>query len=70
MVAIDLNRPHLMPNHDTAALLVYAVQGSDVCMTMVDGRILYENGAFLTIDTERVMHDLRASCARLFGEQE
>lgn len=70
VVAIDLNRPHLMPNHDTAALLVYAVQGSDVCMTMVDGRILYENGAFLTIDTERVMHDLRASCARLFGEQE
>lgn len=70
VVALNLDRPHLMPNHDTAALLVYAAQGSDVCMTMVDGRILYDNGAFTTIDAERVMHDLKASCARLFGEQE
>ncbi len=53
IVAIDLRKPHLVPNLETLATLCYSAQGSDVCMTMVNGRVLYENGEFKTIDAER-----------------
>ncbi|MBO4991873.1 MAG: amidohydrolase [Firmicutes bacterium] len=66
VVAIDLDRPHLMPAHDILALLTYSVQGSDVVMTMVDGKILYENGQFLTMDMEKTKFELEAALQRLF----
>jgi len=66
VVAIDLDKPHLMPIHDIPALLVYTTQGSDVAMTMVDGKILFDRGEYPTIDTERVRYDLDKSIARLF----
>ena len=66
VVAIDLDRPHLVPRHDIPALLTYSVQGSDVVMTMVDGNILYEDGQFLTMDWEKTKFDLDAAFTRLF----
>jgi len=50
IIAIDLDKPHLFPNNDTVSLLIYSAHGSDVCMTMVDGKILYENGKFTSLD--------------------
>ena len=50
LIALDLTKPHMVPNLDPLALAVYSAQGSDVAMTMVDGNILYENGEFLTLD--------------------
>ena len=44
IVAVNLDAPHMKPNLDPLALLVYSAQASDVTMTMVDGRILYEGG--------------------------
>ena len=37
-------------------------------MTMVDGKILYENGEFKTIDAEKVRWDVKAALKRLYGE--
>jgi 5-methylthioadenosine/S-adenosylhomocysteine deaminase len=36
-------------------------------MTMVDGRILYENGEYLTLDREKVMFDAKQAVKRLYG---
>ena len=66
LIALDLTRTHLYPNFDTAALVTASAQAGDVCMTMVDGKILYENGEFLTFDAERVRADMRAAVARLY----
>ncbi|MBQ5797108.1 MAG: amidohydrolase [Firmicutes bacterium] len=66
IIAIDMDRPHLMPTHDIPSLLTYSAQGSDVVMTMVDGKILYENGVYMTIDFEKVKFDLDASVKRIF----
>lgn len=66
LIAIDLDRPHLYPNFDAPALLVASAQASDVCLTMVDGRILYENGEFKTLDRERVMFDAKRAVERLY----
>ena len=66
IVAIDFDKPHLIPAPDYPAMICYAVQGSDVCMTMVDGQILYENGAYLTLDAERVLAEARTALRELY----
>ena len=69
IVAFDVNKPHLTPNLNPEALLVYSAQGSDVCMTMVDGKILYENGEYKTIDKDRVYEEVKRSILRLYGKE-
>ena len=66
IIAIDMDKPHLYPCLDAAGLVTYAVQGSDVCLTMVDGKILYENGAYLTLDREKIMAEAKAVVKRLY----
>ena len=68
IAALDFSRPHLFPAFEALPMLVYSAQASDVCMTMVDGRILYENGEYMTIDAERVFHDAKRALGRLYGE--
>ena len=58
LAMLDLDKPHWMPCHNLLSNVVYAARGSDVCMTMVRGKILYENGTFPTIDLERTQHEL------------
>lgn len=67
IIALDLTRPHMVPNFDPMALTVYSAQGSDVVMTMVDGKILYENGEFLTLDADKILHEANAAARRLHG---
>ncbi|MBQ2095041.1 MAG: amidohydrolase family protein, partial [Firmicutes bacterium] len=65
IICVDLNALHMQPALDIPALLVYSAQASDVTMTMVDGRILYENGEFLTMDRESVTEAFQKSCEEL-----
>jgi len=50
IILVDFDKPHLFPCHNVISNLVYAAKGSDVCLTMVRGKVLYENGKFTTID--------------------
>ena len=67
LFALDMDRPHLTPCVDPLSNLLYSAQAADVCLTMADGKILYENGAFLTLDAERILHEARQAAARLLG---
>ena len=67
IVAVDMDRPHLYPAFEPLPMLAYAAQASDVVMTMVDGKILYENGEYLTIDREKAMFDAKQAVKRLYG---
>lgn len=66
IIALDFNAPHMLPAFDPISMLCYSAQGSDVAMTMVDGKILYENGEFLTIDREKVFADVKQSLKHLY----
>ena len=66
IIALDLSKPHLYPNFDTPALLTCSAQAGDVCMTMVDGNILYENGEFKTLDENKVRADMERAVERLY----
>lgn len=66
IILIDLDAPNNIPLYDAAYTAVYSARSSDVTMTMVDGRILYENGEFTTIDIEKVREDMRRVCENYF----
>jgi 5-methylthioadenosine/S-adenosylhomocysteine deaminase len=50
IIAVDLSGSHTWPFTDPVSALVYSARCDDVRMTMVAGEILYEDGAFLTLD--------------------
>lgn len=66
IIALSLDTPHMQPCLDPVSSVVYSAQASDVCLTMCDGKILYENGEFLTLDKERIMFDVTKSVKRLY----
>ncbi len=58
VVLVDFSAPHLMPCHDVVNGLVFCAKGGDVAMTMVNGKILYQNGHFPTIDLPSVVQEI------------
>jgi len=58
IVLVDFTAPHLMPCHDVMNALVFSAKGGDVALTMVGGKVLYQNGKFPTIDLNDVVREL------------
>ena len=58
LILVDFTAPHLMPCHNVMNGLVFSAKGGDVAMTMVRGKILYQNGKFPTIDLSAVVEEL------------
>ena len=69
IVLVDFTAPHLMPCHNVLNGLLWSAKGGDVAMTMVRGKILYQNGMFPTIDLKEVVEELTTyAIPRLFEE--
>ena len=68
LIALDFDRPHLLPCHDVMEHLVYSARGSDVVLTMARGKILYRDGFFSTIDLDRMKYQLEEALPVLFGK--
>lgn len=59
MILVDQSSVHVIPSEDPATNVVYSNNASDVLMTIVNGKILYEDGHFTTIDEEKLRADAR-----------
>ena len=58
-VLVDLDAVNTIPSYGYETTLLYSARGSDVRMTMVDGRVLYENGEYKTIDIEKLNYQAK-----------
>ncbi len=67
LIVLDLSGPHMHPVHDLANNLVFSASGSDIILTMVDGKVLYSEGDFPSIDMERVRFETEKSIQRIIG---
>lgn len=65
LILIDLHQPNLVPVNDMENNLIYATQGSDVRLTMVDGKVLYQDGTFHTLDAEAVLRHAEEAAREL-----
>ncbi|MCD6585100.1 MAG: amidohydrolase [Desulfobacteraceae bacterium] len=58
VIIIDTNKPHLTPMYNLHSHLVYAASGNDVDTSIINGQVVMENRALLTLDIAKVMADV------------
>ncbi|MDR2611177.1 MAG: amidohydrolase [Clostridiales Family XIII bacterium] len=68
IILIDASGPHMTPVYDACTNVVYSASGGDVCLTMIDGRIVYENGEYMTMDIEKVKAEAAESAYAIAEE--
>lgn len=69
LILLDPDAPNLIPCHDAANNIAYAAHGSNVKLNMCRGKVIYENGEFLTIDREKTLREVQEyALPLLFGK--
>ena len=67
IVLIDTNKPHFMPMNELSSHMVYSASSGDVHSVWIDGRLIYENGRYHTIDLQRVFQEIERIRERVIG---
>lgn len=67
LIIIDLNKPSMRPIHNITKNLVYSGSKDCVKMTMVNGKILYENGDFPCLDIEKTYAEADEAVKRIIA---
>ena len=68
LCVMDLSEIVWIPGENILNNLVYAGLGSDICMTMVDGNIVYKDGSWPHLDIEKIKAEVIARRKRIVGE--
>ena len=58
LIVVDFDRPHLSPVYNPVSHLVYAVRGSDVVHSMINGRLVMKNRKILTLDEPAILAEM------------
>lgn len=61
LIIVRMDRPRQTPMYDPVSHLVYVTDGDDVETTIVNGRVLMENGRVLTLQEDQVLAAARAA---------
>ena len=68
LILLDPDAPNLTPCHDAANNIAYAAHGANVKLNMCRGKVIYENGTFLTLDPDKVRREVQEyALPLLFG---
>lgn len=65
LIVIDMHRPNMQPINNITKNIVYSGSKENVKMTMINGKILYENGEFINTDIERIYNEAQAVIDRI-----
>ena len=57
IIMIDMNKPSMQPENNIVRNIIYSADNSVVKMTMIDGKILYEDGRFTTLDMDEIIRE-------------
>lgn len=68
LIALRTDVPNMHPIHNLANNIVYAAAGSDIALTMVDGKILYKDGEYTTIDIEKTIFETEKATAEILKQ--
>ncbi len=67
LIVLDLNRPNMQPINNITKNIVYSGSKENVKLTMINGKILYENGEFVGIDTDEIYRNAQKITDRIKG---
>ncbi len=65
LIVINMHRPSMQPINNITKNLVYSGGKDIVKMTMINGKILYDNGEFKNIDIEKIYANAQAVINRI-----
>lgn len=69
LILLDGETPNMLPCHSVVDNLAYAASRADLRMNMARGKVIYENGDFLTLDLDRIRSEIKQYALPLvFGE--
>ena len=68
LCVLDISGPSWTPMTNPLVNVVYAGHGSDVCLTMCDGRVVYNDGLWPTLDIEQAKAEVVARTKRIMAE--
>jgi len=65
IILVDLFKPHLMPLNMPVYRITSFASGADVCTTIVDGKVLMQDGRVTTVDEAEVMELAQVATDRM-----
>ncbi len=66
LIVLDLQQPNMQPLNSIVKNIVYSGSKQNVMLTMIHGRILYENGRFdIGEEPERIYREANRRIARI-----
>lgn len=68
LAVLDVAGPTYTPMTNPLVNVVFAGHGSDVCLTMSDGEVVYRDGVYPTIDVARVKAEVEQRTRRIIAE--
>lgn len=68
LIVVDINKPNMHPIHNMLNNIVYSADGGDVVLTMVDGKVLYRDGKYETLDIEKVIFEAEKATKGILSE--
>ncbi|MGI6722475.1 MAG: amidohydrolase [Anaerovoracaceae bacterium] len=67
LLVLDISGPNMHPVHDLLNNIVYSANASNIRMTMIDGRVLYKDGEYTTIDVEKTIYNVEKATGRILS---
>ena len=65
LVVMDIDAPNMQPVHDLRNNIVWSGSNANVVLTMCDGRVLYKDGEFTTIDVEKAVREANEATKKI-----
>jgi len=59
ILVFDTDRPHMQPMIDPVSNILFSAHSDDIVLNMVDGKILYKDGEYLTLDIEKIIANVK-----------
>jgi len=65
LIVMDISGVNMHPVHNLINNIVYSGSGRDILMTVVDGKVMYKNGEYNTIDIEKTIYEVEAATKKI-----
>lgn len=68
LILIKTDDPNLCPKHSITNNILFSANPSNVCMTMVDGEVLYKDGEYAKMDVEKIIFDAETQTKKILEQ--
>lgn len=68
LIVLRTDVPNMHPVHNLLNNIVYSACDGDIVLTMADGKVLYKDGEYTTIDIEKTIFETEAATAEILKQ--